>query len=382
MVRLYSIILLLVAVIATPVSAAFQTAAKSALVIDLRTGTVLFEKDANMPLPPASMSKLMTLNMLFEALKDGRVGMETEFGISKKAHLMGGSKMFLREGSRVAVADLIPGIIVASGNDACIAVAEGLAGTEDAFARLMNQRAQSLGMNGSTFVNASGWPHPAHRMSARDLAFLGQRMINDFPEFYGYFSQDSFTWEGIKQANRNPLFGLGIGADGLKTGHTEEAGFGLVGSATVGTRRIVFVIAGLESAADRAREAEQMANWAFRQFVEKTLVEEGKEFARAPVWMGDVQDVGLVAPRDLVVLLPALGQETLDASINFRTPIEAPVAKGDVIGELVIARQGMADARLPLVADRDIERGGFVARLRSSTRILADRIGKKLGEFF
>lgn len=366
----------------TAVSAAYETSAKAAFVLDVGTGTILFQKDPDTPLPPASMSKLMTLNLLFEALRDGRISMETEFGVSNKAHTMGGSKMFLRDGSRVAVKELIPGIIVASGNDACVVVAEGLAGTEEAFARLMNQRAQALGMTASTFANASGWPHPAHKMSVRDLAFLGARMITEFPEYYGYFSQDDFTWEDITQRNRNPLLGLGIGADGLKTGHTEEAGYGLVGSAAIGKRRIVFVVSGLDSAADRAREAEQIVNWSFRQFVEKTLVTKGTEIARAPVWLGDFADVGLVAAEDFTVLLPALAQENLGGTVNFRTPVEAPVNTGDVLGELVVERDGLPEARLPLVADRDIARGGFLPRVQSASRLLMGKISATIGDVF
>lgn len=382
MFRNFASLILLIATTASPVFAAYESAARAAFVVDVGTGTVLFQKDADTPLPPASMSKLMTLYMLFEALRDGRVTMDTQFGVSRKAHVMGGSKMFLAEGSRVAVKDLIPGIIVGSGNDACVVVAEGLAGSEEAFARLMNQRAQSLGMSGSTFANASGWPHPAQRMSMRDLAFLGRQMVTEFPEYYGYFSQEEFTWEEITQRNRNPLLGLGIGADGLKTGHTEEAGYGLVGSAVVGSRRIVFVVSGLDSAAERARESEQITNWAFRQFVEKKLVEDGAELGRAAVWMGDQPDIGLVAPQDMTVLLPALSQDNLDAEISYRSPLEAPISKGDVVATLIIQREGMADAELPLVSDRDVARGGFLPRVRSASRILGGAVMRQVGELF
>ena len=362
--------------------AAFETAARAAFVVDLGTGTVLFEKEPEVPLPPASMSKLMTLNMLFEALRDGRVTMDTEFGISNKAHRMGGSKMFLRDGGRVAVKDLIPGIIVQSGNDACVVVAEGLAGTEDAFARLMNQRAEALGMNGSTFTNASGWPDPGHKMSVRDLAFLGHRMVAEFPEYYGFFAQESFTWEGITQQNRNPLLGLGIGVDGLKTGHTEAAGYGMVGSASSGKRRVVFVVAGLPSAAERARESEQLVNWAFRQFVEKKVVSEGTELARAKVWMGDIDEIGLIAPDDVTVLVSATAADTLRANISYRGPLEAPIKEGQELAVLTIERDGLPPLEVDLVADRDVARGGFLPRIRSSTRILLDRVGSQIQGFF
>ncbi|MEO0989364.1 MAG: D-alanyl-D-alanine carboxypeptidase family protein [Pseudomonadota bacterium] len=361
-----------------PVHAAYETPAGSAIVIDLGTGTVLLEKNADVPLPPASMSKLMTLNMLFEALRDGRVTMDTEFGVSPKASAMGGSKMFLRSGSRVAVKDLIPGIIVQSGNDACIVVAEGLAGSEDAFARLMNQRAADLGMTGSTFANASGWPDPAHRMTIRDLAFLGQRMVEEFPEYYGYYAQDVFTWEEITQRNRNNLLKLGIGVDGLKTGHTEEAGYGLVGSAQQGARRIVFVITGLDSALDRSQAGEQLVNWAFRQFVEKPLLDKDTVLAEARVWMGKKERVNLVTADDVTLLMPALAQDELSATIVYESPIEAPITAGQPIAELVVERPGLPDERVPLVADQDIARGGFLPRVRSSSQVLLGKIGDQV----
>ena len=246
----------------------------------------------------------------------------------------------------------------------------------------MNQRAADLGMTGSTFANSSGWPDPNHRMSLRDLAFLGQRMVEEFPEYYGFFAQPVFTWEEITQRNRNPLLGLGIGADGLKTGHTEEAGFGLVGSASIGTRRVVFVITGLDSAAERAREAEQLVNWAFRQFVEKKVAEEGDILAQAPVWMGDTEQIGLAAPADLNLLLPALNQDELDARVVYIGPLEAPIAAGDPVAELIVSRNGLPDAVLPLVSDRDVVRGGFLPRIRSASRILLGKLSGQVQEYF
>ncbi|MEC8794861.1 MAG: D-alanyl-D-alanine carboxypeptidase family protein, partial [Pseudomonadota bacterium] len=230
--------------LSTAATAAFETRATAAYVLDQTTGTVLLSKNAETPLPPASMSKLMTLNMLFEALRDGRVSLDTQFSVSTKAKNMGGSTMFLDETDRPTVAQLIQGIIVQSGNDACVVVAEGLAGTEDAFARLMNQRAQALGMTSSTFANSSGWPNPNQRMSMKDLATLANRLITEFPEYYGYFGQPEFDFDGRapqNRFNRNPLLRLNIGADGLKTGHTQEAGYGLVGSAVQGNRRVIVV---------------------------------------------------------------------------------------------------------------------------------------------
>ncbi|MBD3679987.1 MAG: D-alanyl-D-alanine carboxypeptidase [Rhodobacteraceae bacterium] len=365
---------------AMPASAAFETRARAAYVFDVTTGTVLYEKNAETPLPPASMSKLMTLNMLFEALRDGRVTLETQFGVSTKARQMGGSTMFLNEQDRPTVEELIQGIVVLSGNDACVVVAEGLAGTEGAFARLMNDRAKALGMTGSTFANASGWPNPNHRMSMRDLGILATRLINEFPEYYGYFGQTEFGYDGRapqNRFNRNPLLGLGVGADGLKTGHTEEAGYGLVGSARQGDRRIVFVLSGLGSEKERAEESERVVNWAFRQFVQRTVAKKGAVIAEADVWMGDHDRINLIAGEDISLLLPALQQEALEAKVVYRGPIQAPIAEGQAVADLVVPRPDLPEARVTLVSDRAVERGGFLPRLKTAVQVLMREYGEE-----
>nr|HMS96805.1 D-alanyl-D-alanine carboxypeptidase family protein [Tabrizicola sp.] len=282
--HLRAILACLALVAASMPAQAFETAARAAWVYDLSTDTVLMDKNADEAVPPASMSKLMTVSMLFEALRDGRVTMETEFAVSSRAKAMGGSTMFLQETDRPTVNDLLHGIIVNSGNDACVAVAEGLFGTEEAFAKAATERAKALGMTVSTFANASGWPDPNHRMSMRDLGILARHLIEDFPEYYPIFSETEFNYKDRapdNRFNRNPLLKLGIGADGLKTGHTEEAGYGLVGSAKQGDRRIIFAITGLGSEAERAEEAERIVAWAFRQFSEKTLAKSGVRVAEA-----------------------------------------------------------------------------------------------------
>ncbi len=370
--RLIAVLAALLA-LAAPARAAFETRATAAWVYDVTTDTVLIAKSADVPLPPASMSKLMTLNMLFEALRDGRVDMDTRFGVSSRAKAMGGSTMFLNERDRPTVEELIQGIIVQSGNDACVVVAEGLAGSEDAFARLMNQRALALGMTQSTFTNSSGWPAPNHRMSMADLGILATRLITEFPEYYGYFAQVEFGYDGRapqNRFNRNPLLDLGIGADGLKTGHTQEAGYGIVGSATQGKRRVVFVITGLDSEKARAEEAERVVNWAFRQFVEATLVEDGQRIAVADVWMGEVREVGLVAEGGFTALVPALQRGAISATVAFRGPLEAPIAAGQQVGELVIAMDGLPERRVPLIADRAVARGGYGPRMETAARRL------------
>jgi D-alanyl-D-alanine carboxypeptidase (penicillin-binding protein 5/6) len=362
-----------IAALAIPAHAEFETRASAAYLYDMTTDTLLFEKNADVPLPPASMSKLMTLYMLFEALRDGRVTLETQFPVSSRARQMGGSTMFLDETDRPTVEDLIKGIIVQSGHDACVVVAEGLAGTEDAFARLMNERAPQIGLTQSTFVNSTGWPAANHRMSMHDLGVLAARIIEDFPEYYAYFAIEEWDFDGRSPSNRfnrNPVLGLGIGADGLKTGHTQEAGYGLVGSAMQGNRRVVWVVTGLDSMADRASESEQMVSWAFRQFVQKDIAEAGHEFAEATVWMGDHQRIGLVAEEDVTILVPAVQRETLEARVEYEGPIEAPIAAGQHVADLVITVEDLPERRIPLVADRDVERGGFLPRARSAAQVL------------
>ena len=331
------------------------------------------DKNGEEPVPPASMSKLMTINMLFEALKDGRVSLDTTFAVTARAKAMQGSTMFLNELDRPTVDELIHGMIINSGNDACVVVAEGLAGTEDAFAAQMTERARALGMMDSTFANASGWPDPRQRMSMKDLGLLAVRLIEVFPEYYPVFSKTEYNYKDRAPANannRNPLLKLGIGADGLKTGHTEEAGYGIVGSVKQGDRRIVFAISGLATEKDRAEEAELIATWAFRQFSMKTVAKADTRIAEADVFMGEAPTVGLVPAADLRLLLPALAQDQLTAEVVYNGPISAPVVKGTELAQLVIHIPDMAEQRIPLVAEADVARGGFVTRLTTAAQHL------------
>jgi D-alanyl-D-alanine carboxypeptidase (penicillin-binding protein 5/6) len=348
---------------------AFETSARGAYVLDATTGTVLLNKNADTPLPPASMSKLMTLYVAFEAVRDGRLSLDERLPVSQHAMSFGGSTMFLDTTDRVRVEDLLRGIIVLSGNDACVVIAEALSpdGTEAGFARYMTQRAQALGMTNSVFRNASGWPAEGHVMSMRDLGLLARHIIEDFPEFYPMFAEREFRFDGRAPSNiynRNPLLGLGIGADGLKTGHTQAAGYGLVGSAMQGDRRVIFAITGLDSAGQRARESEAIVNWAFRQFARKTVLRAGQEVARAPVWMGEADTVGLAPAEDFETLLPVLDSERIGAEVVYTGPIRAPVAKGDTLAELVLAPEGLPETRVPLVATETVAQGGFATRLR------------------
>ena len=351
---------------------AFETAATSAWVYDMTTHTVLMDKNGEVALPPASMSKLMTINMLFEALKDGRVTMDTTFPVSSRATAMtasGASTMYLQESDRPTVNDLLRGMIVNSGGDACIVVAEGLAGSDEAFAAQMTERARALGLENSTFQNSSGWPAPNHKMSMKDIALLSRRLIEDFPEYYPLFAETEFNYKDRAPANarnRNPLLDLGIGADGLKTGHTKEAGYGLAGSVKQGDRRIIFVISGLASDTARAEEAEKIASWAFRQFALKTVAKAGARLAEAEVFMGDATTVGLVPADDLRLLVPALVQDGIKARVVYSGPLTAPIAKGTQVAELVIQIPELPDARVPLLAETDVARGGFLTRLSAA----------------
>lgn len=359
--------------------AAFDTDASAAFVLDEKTGTVLLAKNADQPLPPASMSKLMTLYMAFEAVRDGRLALEEELSVSAHANSFGGSTMFLRTGERVTVEDLVRGIIVLSGNDACVVIAEALSpdGSEAGFARLMTQRAQQLGMTNSVFKNSSGWPMDGHVMSMRDLTLLAKLIIEDFPEFYPMFAEKEFLFdeqEYQNRFNRNPLLGLGIGADGLKTGHTQEAGYGLVGSAKQGDRRVIFTITGLDTAQGRAQESESIVNWAFRQFAERTVAKAGTVVAEAEVWMGGQDSVGLVAKEDVTLLLPNTPGADIPAEVVYTGPIEAPIAEGRQLAELIISPEGLPEHRIPLFAATAVPASGFVDRILNVSQVLLGRL--------
>jgi D-alanyl-D-alanine carboxypeptidase (penicillin-binding protein 5/6) len=365
--------------ISTSPLAAFDTEATAAFVLDAKTGTVLLAKNADEAMPPASMSKLMTLYMAFEAVRDGRLDLNEELPVSEHAHSFGGSTMFLGIGERVTVEDLIRGIIVLSGNDACVVIAEALSpdGSEAGFARLMTQRAGQLGMTNSVFKNSSGWPMDGHVMSMRDLTLLARRLIEDFPEFYPMFAEKEFLFdekEYQNRFNRNPLLGLGIGADGLKTGHTREAGYGLVGSAKQGDRRVIFTITGLDTAQGRAQESEAIVNWAFRQFAEQTVTRAGTVVAEADVWMGAAPTVGLVANEDVTLLLPNTPGTEIPAEVVYTGPIEAPIAEGRRLAELIISPEGLPETRIPLFAASTVPASGFVDRIMNVSQVLLGRM--------
>jgi D-alanyl-D-alanine carboxypeptidase (penicillin-binding protein 5/6) len=374
--RLFAPVLLLVALVATlgaaHPAAAFDTIARSAYVVDVTTGTVLLSKNANTPEPPASMSKLMTVDLLFQALADGRVKMTDTATVSPEAvrltHL-GGSTMYLKVGDRPTIKQLIQGIIVNSGNDACVAVAEKLAGTESAFAKMMNAKAKELGLKDSEFANASGWPNPHQLMSMHDLAMLAMHIIKTYPQYYHYFGETEYDFDNRapgNRFNRNPLLGLGIGADGMKTGHTEASGFGLIGTAKRDGRRVLVVLNGLPTEQSRGTEGEKLINWAFGQFSIKQVAKKGQILAEAPVWMGDASQVGLVPAKDLKLLVPVVGGSQVSAKVIYNAPLKAPIEAGTKVADLVVSAPGLQDRTIPLVAATTVRKGGVTKRLTTA----------------
>ncbi|MBB5691027.1 D-alanyl-D-alanine carboxypeptidase (penicillin-binding protein 5/6) [Roseomonas alkaliterrae] len=340
-----------------------DTQARQALVVDFATGATLLEKNADERMPPSSMSKLMTMYVVFEQLKAGRLQMEQTLPVSERAWRMGGSRMFVELNSQVRVEDLVRGVIVQSGNDACIVFAEAISGSEQQFAELMNETGRRIGLINSTFRNATGWPDPEHRTTCRDLATLARRIITDFPEYFRFYSERSFRFNNIEQANRNPLLGRVAGADGLKTGHTEEAGFGLTGTAMRGDRRVILVVNGLPSMRARAEETERLMEWAFREFEAVVLFRAQDTIEEVPVYLGERARVPMVGGRDLVLTLPRQWRRNLQVRLRYEAPLSAPVARGQQIGEMLVGGQGVPELRIPLLAGADVARLGLVSRI-------------------
>lgn len=342
----------------------FETLAKSAILIDHRTGQVLFAKDPDVPLPPASMSKLMTAFLAFEALREGRLKLDDMLLVSETAWKMGGSQMFLEVGKRATVSDLLRGIIVQSGNDACVVIAEALAGSEEAFAQRMNEKARDLGLTNSQFANSTGLDAPNHLMSVRDLATLGRRIISDFPEYYPIYSEKDFTFNDIRQPNRNPLLQSGVpGVDGMKTGYTDDAGYGLVTSAKRDQRRLILVVTGLESLRARGAEAERLLEHGFREFEEYRLFEAGETVREVPVWLGQHDTVALVPQEAVALTLPRNARDSMTARFTFDSPVPAPIVEGQTVGQIEVTATGIEPLVVPLVAASPVPEAGPWRRL-------------------
>ncbi|WP_267433225.1 D-alanyl-D-alanine carboxypeptidase family protein [Sphingomonas sp. GM_Shp_1] len=353
----------------------FQTTAPVAFMKDLSSGAVLFQRDADRRMPPASMAKMMTVYVAFDLVKKGQLKLNDMVTVQPETWAkwhgpQAGSTMFLSPNEQVSVANLLYGIVTLSGNDACVVLAEHIAGTEQNFVERMNRTAKQIGLNNSHFGTANGWPDGGVTyVTARDLADLADHTIQDFPQLYKqFYSRRDFTWgktmggNAITQANRDPLLGRVAGADGLKTGHTEEAGYGFTGSAEQNGRRLVMVMAGLNSSNARADESVKFMNWGFRAWQAKPVVAKGKKVADAEVQMGSSSSVGLVAPRQLTVTLPAGLDPAISAKVVYQGPIKAPIKAGQHIADLVVSSPDMPAQRLPLVADKDVGEAGFFGR--------------------
>jgi D-alanyl-D-alanine carboxypeptidase (penicillin-binding protein 5/6) len=352
-----------------------ETSAREAILLDFDTGAVLLAKNADVKMPPSSMSKLMTAYMIFERLAAGTLKMDDMLTVSQNAWRKGGARsggstMFLDVGSRASVGDLLRGMIVQSGNDACIVLAEGYAGTEERFAEQMTKRARELGLTSSTFKNSTGLPDPEHLMSARDLARLAKAVISTFPEYYKIYSEPSFAYNGIKQDNRNPLLGRRSGADGLKTGHTEAAGYGLTASVKRGDRRLILVVNGLKTMAERAQESERLMEVGFREFDNYKLVKSGVTVDQADVWLGQAAKVPLVTAGDVTATLPRRLLPRLKATAVYNNPLPAPLRKGAQVGKLVIGAPDMDSFEVALAAGADVERLDFFGRIGAAARYL------------
>jgi serine-type D-Ala-D-Ala carboxypeptidase (penicillin-binding protein 5/6) len=344
---------------------AFETKARSALLMDATTGAVLFEKGPDASIPPASMSKMMTVYVAFEMLKNGQAKGSDKLTVSPeiwKAWHSQGSTMFLGVGEQVTIADLLHGIVTLSGNDACVVLAEGLAGSEPAFAERMNQTSKRIGLTSSNFTNSTGWPDPNEYVTPRDLARLAQATIRDFPDLYKeYYGKASFTHgttlggnKPIIQGNRNPILGVVAGADGLKTGHTEEAGYGFTGSAQRGAQRLIMVVTGLNSMAERKEESVKLIEWGFRTYQSYKLFSSGQKVEEVPVWMGTARSVSAVPAQEVAASLTRFARADMKVTMHYNTPVEAPVKKGQKLGELVVTAPGMPTQSVPLVAANDV----------------------------
>ncbi len=349
---------------------AYHTEAKQAIILDYQTGMVLFEKNADEEMPTSSMSKTMTAYMVFKALKSGQISLDDTFNVSKKAWKKGGSKMFVEVGKSVRIEDLIRGVLIQSGNDATIVLAEGLAGTEENFAKRMTEEAHSIGMLNSNFVNASGWPDKNHYSTARDLARLGYNLIHDFPEYYHYFKEEEFEFNNIRQRNRNPLiYRRELGADGIKTGHTEIAGYGLIGSGEKDGRRVILVVNGLKSGRDRAEEGARLLGWGLSGFENVMLFTVGDTVGEADVVLGKDQTVPLKIKQDVLVTLPKSEKDEVEVKIQYNGPIKAPVSAGDEIGSMIVDIPGMAPLEYPLFAAKNVEKQGFFSATLTKIRL-------------
>ncbi len=348
-----------------------ETPAKQAILYDYETNTVIFEKNSDELMSPSSMSKIMTIYYVFKKIKEGEVALDDEFEISKKAWKKGGSRMFLNLGSKVKVEDLIRGIIVQSGNDACIAIAEGISGSEDLFVEELNLLAKELGLRNSSFTNSTGWPDPDHLMTIRDLLTITIRTIEDFPELYHYYSEKEFTYNDIKQMNRNPLLFSSLSSDGLKTGHTSLGGYGLVATVKKEDRRLILILNGLSSSRNRTKESERLIKIGFNQFENIIVSEKGKSLIKVPVWAGNKKSIKLLADNKISLTVPKRLKKNLKFKIKYQSPIIPPVKKHQKVGKLVIEKKnGELLKEFDLLSSDNVKKIGFFSKILLNLKYL------------
>ena len=346
-------------------SFAIESVAKNAYLIDLSTGEILLDQNSTEKTYPSSMTKMMSVLVAFEKIKAGTLSLDQEFLVSEKAWKMGGSKMFIEVGKKVKLSDLLLGIVVQSGNDASIALAEGISGSEDLFAVEMNNLAKKIGLEGSHFVNSSGWPNEDHYTTAKDLAKIAQYTVENHPDLYQMYKVTEFTYSGIKQDNRNPLLLTFEGADGFKTGHTENAGYGLVGSAIKGDRRLILVLNGLDSIKARAQESLRLMDWGFNNFQLVNFYSSNEVVFEADTWLGKKDKVALVSNADISVSIPKAQLTSAKVDVIVEEPIATPIAKGDELGQLSVSF-GDKKKSFPLYAGEDVEEKSFFSRIFSA----------------
>lgn len=333
---------------------AINTNVDNAIVIDWNTNEILFEKNADIHTPPASMTKIMTVYAVFDRLSNTGLSLTDKCTVSKKAFKIGGSSMFLEIDEKVSLNDLLRGIIIQSGNDSSITIAECLSGTEEDFAILMNHYAEKIGMKNTNFSNSSGWPDENNYSTVRDIALLSNAIIRDFPDLYNYFNEKEFTYNNIKQPNRNSLLRYVPGSDGLKTGYTKQSGWGIAGSAIRDNRRITLVINGANSNRQRINESEKLINWAFRETTQKKILSKNQKIKEVDVWLGSKQTINLLSQNDLVISIAFDQLKTLKSYIEYEKPISAPIKKGEILGKLSIIINGKPNIEAPLIADKNV----------------------------
>jgi D-alanyl-D-alanine carboxypeptidase (penicillin-binding protein 5/6) len=354
----------------------YETRAKTAMLVDFDTGTVLFEKDADLKFPPASLAKLMTMEVVFNALKTGKLKLSDTFFVSENAWRnggaeSGGSTMFAKLNSEIALSDLIQGVIIQSANDGCIIIAEGMAGSEAGFSGLMNERAKAIGLKGSYFTNSTGLPDPQQHVTARDLAQLARHIIREYPEYFRFYSQESFTWNNITQKNRNPLLTMGIGADGMKTGYTEESGYSIVGTVKRGDQRLIAVLLGMETMNERAEESRKILDWGSRAFEKVRLYDAGEVIGEASVYGGAKPGVGVVGQAPVEIYLPIGFRDRIRAQITYMGPLAPPVEQGARIATLKVWIGDALSQETPLYAGETVEQGGLQRRAIDALKELA-----------